>query len=652
MKGFEKRLAAPTALVFMALMLLGESAWGEKIETVNRALSPASGLGRTMGMPAQASVGLSALPLAAQPAVSGALGSETPGYQAENVSGGAEARNPRQQLASYFTATGVEVSRGGSSWQLSLRAFGHGTALTPAGEVQPRASSNRVEYQRGSLTEWYSNGPVGLEQGFTLERPPAGIGSGPLTIALALSGDLTAGVNQDRSGLTLTAKGQPLLQYTGLCAYDATGKELRAWLEIGGQQLLVKVDDAQARYPVVVDPFLQAAELTPSNAASNDYFGYSVAINGQTIVVGAPTATVGSTSYQGAAYVFVAPKTGWVNATQTAELTSSDGATDDWFGWSVGVSSSTVVVGAFGHHVYQGAAYVFSEPTGGWVNGTQTAELTTSNGKSYDYFGYNLAISNSTVVIGAPNHSVNGGIAGVAYVYVRPGTGWANTSKAKAQLESSDETANDYFASTVAISGTTIVIGAPFASSDLGAVYIYVEPQTGWASTTAYTAKLTASNGVEYDDLGYSVSIGGTGATTVAAGAPGVNGETGAVYVFVKPSGGWVSMTQTAELTASDGSGGDNFGYAVATSGGYVIAGAPNAVINSNDLEGAAYVYAMPTGGWVNTSTFTAKLTASDGAANAHFGHAVQVTVQFSVVGAYEATVNSVNSGATYVFKN
>ena len=620
------------------------------------ALTPmvGSAQGQNVARVANRQAGLSTLPLEAQPAISRALGSETPGYQVVNAGSVAEARNPSQHLASCFTSTDVQVSQGAASWEMSFRGYGRGAVWTAAADTRPQVSSNRVEYRRGSLTEWYANGPLGLEQGFTVNRAPAG--AGPLTIAMDLDGGLTPVLNRDRNGLTLMADGQPVMRYTGLSASDATGKSLRAWIEMNGRRLVVKVDDAHARYPVIVDPFVQEAELTASNATTNDYFGYSVAAYGQTVVVGAPEATVGSNAYQGAAYVFVATGTGWKNATQTAELTSSNGATDDFFGWSVGVGSGGVVVGAFGHNAYTGQAYVFVQPTGGWVNGTETAQLTDSGGLQYDFFGYSVAISGNVIAVGTPNHNIATNTpAGAVYVFQQPRTGWVTTSAPNAQLTASDETQNNYFGSSVAIAGGTVVIGSPFDLNDLGAAYIYVKPGSGWKTTTVYTAKLTASDGVLYDDFGYSVAVGGTGSNTVAIGAPGVNTETGAVYIFIEPSlGGWVSATQTAKLTTSDGSEGDNFGYAVGVSanGTYVVSGAPNAVVTGKDLAGAAYAYSKPAGGWVNTSTYSAKLRARDNAESAHFGHAVQVVNAFNVVGAYEGTISSQFLGASYVFTN
>jgi hypothetical protein len=171
----------------------------------------------------------------------------------------------------------------------------------------------------------------------------------------------------------------------------------------------------------------QTATLTASNAdpSASDELGLSVTVSGKTIVAGAPFHTVGSNPGQGAAYVFVMPTTGrWVTRTQTAELTALDGKTGDDFGWSVAMSGHTVVVGALsrqiGQYDAQGAAYVYTEPSHGWkTTNADTAELTASNGFTGDNLGDSVAVSGPTVVTGAPRH--NGGSQtsdlGAAYVF-------------------------------------------------------------------------------------------------------------------------------------------------------------------------------------------------------------------------------------------
>jgi hypothetical protein len=210
--------------------------------------------------------------------------------------------------------------------------------------VAPTANANRVEYRRDVLTEWYENGPLGLEQGFTLIRRPSEENRSPLTLELALTGDLSATLERGGKGLDLRRKDRKtVLRYTGLQARDATGRELRSWLEVRGSRLLVRVEDGGAQYPITVDPWVQQAELTASDGKAGDSFGDSVALSGSTAVVGAKLHTVGSNYTQGAAYVFVEGGGTW---SQQAELTASDGAAGDLFGSSVAHSGGKQGVGA------------------------------------------------------------------------------------------------------------------------------------------------------------------------------------------------------------------------------------------------------------------------------------------------------------------
>jgi len=223
-------------------------------------------------------------------------------------------------------------------WGLETRCYGYGDALHAVKSVAPQANANRVEYRRDGVTEWYENGPLGLEQGFTLAHPPGKATGEPLTLELALRGDLVAAVESTGTSLELRRKGGKVaLRYGGLKARDATPRELPSWLEVRGVRLLLRVEDGEARYPVVVDPWIQQAELTAADGATPDYFGSSIAVSGNTIVVGAPQHVVGSNSTQGAAYVFVQSGGTW---SEQVELTASDGAAFDAFGWSVAIDGS------------------------------------------------------------------------------------------------------------------------------------------------------------------------------------------------------------------------------------------------------------------------------------------------------------------------
>ena len=240
---------------------------------------------------------------------------------------------------------------------------------------------------------------------------------------------------------------------------------------------------------------------------------------------------MGTNPAQGATYVFTEPGGGWSNRTETAKLTASDGIADDELGFSVGVSAdgSTVTTGACGCASGTGAAYVFTEPGGGWSGGTETAKLTASDGQFGDSLGTSVAISGdgSMIVGGAPFATVgSNAVQGAAYVFVKPAGGWS-TGTEQAKLTSSDGDSGDVLGMAVAISedGSTVGAGAPGAtvngSSSAGAAYVFTKPGGGW-STATEAAKLTASDGLDGDFLGNSVALSANGSTLIA-GAPFVS---------------------------------------------------------------------------------------------------------------------------------
>ncbi len=607
--------------------------------------------------------GLTALPVAARGAVSSALGRDDPSYRARTVAGGPTLSNAGQHLVARFGGSGVEVRSGRARLGLSLVGYGYGSGLRPVAAALPRAQANRVVYARGALTEWYANGPLGLEQGFTLTAPPTHRTAGALTLALALSGNVRSSLSH--GAVTFTGASGVSLGYRGLVASDATGKRLPARFELVGGRLLISVDDTGARYPLRIDPFIQQAKLTASDGAGGDQFGQSVALSGNTIAVGAPIATIDGNYNQGAVYVFVEPAGGWASATETAKLTASDGVAADGLGSAVAISGGTIFASApnakVGSNFGQGAVYAFVEPAGGWVTGHETAKLTASDGVFGDSLGeFSVAVSGDTVVAGAPLVAVGGNSQqGAAYVFVEPAGGWVSATQT-AKLTASDGAVGDHFGWSVAVSGATIVAGAECAkigtNSCQGAAYVFVEPAGGWASASGHeTAKLIASDGATNDVLGLAVGASGN---TIVVAAPfahvGTNTSQGAAYVFVEPSGGWVSGHETAKLTASDGAAHDDLGYSVAVLGNTIVATSPNAMVGTNTSQGAAYVFVEPSGGWASGHE-TTKLTASDGAAGDELGNSFPDSVAISgstiVAGAWRATVGGNNfQGAAYVF--
>ncbi len=553
--------------------------------------------GTTAGRATTARHGLASLPAAAQGPVSSALGRDQPAYRVR----GLQAVNPAQGLRVGFSRRGVTVASGGARLSMALSAYGYASAQVSAAATTPRASANRVSYAHGSLTEWFANGPLGLEQGFDVSARPIA-GSGPLTFSLALSGNLAASLQG--GSLLLDGRGVAL-RYGGLLATDARGRVLHSWLELAGDELLIRVDDRGASYPLQIDPFLQQAELSASDGEEGDELGLSVADSEDTIVVGAPFHPTGGNMEQGEAYVFARPESGWANATQTAELISEKGQPGERFGKAVAVSGNTIVVGApdrevITGHNEQGAVYVFVKPASGWAGSPkQAAELTAENGEVSEFFGESVAVSGETIVAGAPQRKVGGHEhQGAAYVFTMPKGGWANMHQT-AELTASKGAENDDLGHSVAVSGDTVLAGAPSHKvgehADQGAAYVFVMPASGWAGSLTQTAELTAGNGAANDHLGDAVAVSGD---TVLAGAPlrtVTNTRQGAVYVFIMPSSGWTgSLNETAELTAGNGNAEDHLGEAVAVSGDTVLAGAPGHEVGKHEEQGAAYVFEQP----------------------------------------------------------
>jgi len=268
---------------------------------------------------------------------------------------------------------------------------------------------------------------------------------------------------------------------------------------------------------------------------------------------------------------------------RSGKFVSSDAASYDYFGRAVAVSGDTVVVGI----PRSGSAYVFVRADGDW---TQQAKLTASDAASDDSFGQAVAISGDTIVVGAPRDDDNSqNESGSAYIFVRSAGDWNQQAK----LTASDAARSDYFGQAVAISGDTVVVGAPYDDDnnqyDSGSAYIFVRSADDWNQQ----AKLTASDAAWEDNFGQAVAISGD---TVVVGAPRDDDnnqyDRGSASVF-KRSGN-MQWVRTNTLTASsDAAANDNFGTCVAVSGENMVVGAPNADHDDGSDSGVAYAFSL-----------------------------------------------------------
>jgi uncharacterized protein (DUF2345 family) len=465
-----------------------------------------------------------------------------------------------------------------------------------------------VDYTHGGLRAWYLNGPLGLEQGFTLKARPCAPGAGGVVIELGRGGDLRAEVSAQGDAATLRdARGNEVLRYSDLYVADATGRQLGARIEGSPGGLSIRVDDAGAVYPIEVDPLLwtQQQELVASDGASGERFGFSVSISGDTAVVG---------GVAGKVYVFVRSDTRW---TLQQEIFAPSDAANLAFGQAVAVAGDTLVVGAPNSFPFTGVAFVYVRAGGTW---TEQQELVASETTAGDFFGNSVAIDADTVVIGAPDAL---SFDGAAYVFVRSAGVWTEQQ----QLTANDSTGNDELGWSVAVNQDTAVVGAPFRGNNLGAAYVFVRSAGVW------TEQQELSSGSGFEQVGFSVAVDGD---TLVAGAPGIAVSTGAAFVFVRAAGVW---TEQQELRVSDGGRFDDFGWSVALEGNTTVIGA----IGHASGTGAAYVFARVGTTW----TLQQELSASDAALGDNFGNSVAISDDTMIVG---APGKNDLQGAAYVF--
>lgn len=347
-------------------------------------------------------------------------------------------------------------------------------------------------------------------------------------------------------------------------------------------------------------------QLVGTDTQPFDHFGNSVAIEGDTMVVGAAFAN-GGTNGQGAAYVFERSNGAWV---QRSKLIASDGATDDEFGSSVSISGDTVLVGAgLGDAGAgdEGAAYVFTRTGNSW---SEQQKIVASDGNPSDFFGYRSHIDGNLLVIGAP-------LADSAYVFELAGGVWLERAKL---VSSSSESFR--FGSSVAVQGDSVFIGDSSEGAS-GALYVFARSGNSWVEAQ----RLEASDAGVIPTFGDSVAVDGD---TLVVGAADLNSgftTAGAAYVFTLSNSSWVEQ---AKLIASDASVGDRVGDSVAVSGDDIVLGAPADHADGNqNSAGAAYRFARSGTSWSESS----KLIGSGASAGDEFGRAVAIQGDLALVG-------------------
>jgi hypothetical protein len=582
------------------------------------ALEGASSGAPAVGVAGTARAGSSGLSPAARASISATLGAEVPAYHFQTARGGFRGVNPAQHMGIDADQSGVVVRSRGLELGLSLQALGYGSSLSDAPVVRPSGAANRVTYARAGIGEWYVNGPFGLEQGFTLAQPPAHGAAGPLTLAIALSGDARASLGAGGNSVIFSAPQGRTLRYGGLSVSDASGRTLHSWMALAGGELLLRVDAGGARFPLRIDPTLEApaTTLAPSGA-EGEGAGMSVALSadGNTALVGAPDGEVDG----GGVWVFT--RSGlvseWVQSgeitipvaegessecVEGAEEQASEGGNECGFGRSVALSADgeTAVIGAprmnvqvAAQHpeepgeteavVHAGAAWVYARSGSSWTG----TELTSPEPAHGGRFGRSVALAGNgeTALVGAPGEHAG---HGRAWVFTGSGSSWAPQSGA---LLGAGEEGEGRFGRTVALSGNgeVALVGAPNDEHYLGAAWVFARSGSKW---TEQGPKLTDDGESPEGRFGYSVALSEDGATALV-GAPRVEDDRGAAWVFAQSGSSWV---QPGSKLVGDGEEGEQFGYSVAlaASGKSAIVSAPH----WKEARGAAWLYERSTAGW------------------------------------------------------
>jgi hypothetical protein len=353
--------------------------------------------------------GLSALPLAARGPVSAVLGDAQAGYRLS----GLRAVNPSQRLRVGFSSAGVTVSSGLGRTELSLIGFGRRGALRELGGALPSVRGNRVVYRRGGLLEWYANGPLGLEQGFSVQERPAGPGN--LVAVMSLAGNLRARL--DHGGVLLWGAGA-LLRYGGLLAVDARHRALRAWLSVRDGRLLIAVDDRGAAYPLRIDPLIQQGGKLVGTGASPPFVeqGASVALSGdgRTALIGGPE----DNHDAGAAWVFTRSGDTWSQQGPKLVGTGATGDAQQGLGVALSGDGRTALIGGPADNSDAGAAWVFTRSGDTWSQ--QGAKLvgTGATGDAQQGLGVALSGDGRTALIGGNDDN---NYAGATWVFTRSG---------------------------------------------------------------------------------------------------------------------------------------------------------------------------------------------------------------------------------------
>ncbi len=383
--------------------------------------------------------------------------------------------------------------------------------------------------------------------------------------------------------------------------------------------------------PTAVAP--RELKVAAADGSAKDSFGASVAISGDTAIVGAVfDDDLGADS--GSAYIFERATDGtW---SQQAKLLAPEGQAGDLFGSAVAISNDTAIVGvpnAVENGVASGSVHVYIRNGAEW---THQAKLVPTAGALDDQFGFAVAIVNDLVVVGAPADDEVAMDAGASYIFKRSGTSWAAQDK----FVPTPGGAAGYYGASVALSKSTALVGAwdDGSGKNAGLAFVYTTDGMVWTKE----ATLVATDAGAEDTFGYSVALSGDTALIGSNGHDALGPNSGAAYVFIRTGTTW---SQDQKLVASDGAAEDIFGYSVAIWDDLATVGA-YWDDDRGDFSGAAYTFSLTSGHWVEQD----KHAPTDGIAGQKFGCSVALDGDLVIAGAYGDDEKGPESGSAYFF--
>ena len=445
----------------------------------------------------------------------------------------------------------------------------------PSGNSKPAApvvTSNVLRYTYPGLVQYYKNTKGGLEQGLTIARSPAGNAHKPLLVNFRFSSGLTAVRSHSGQAIEFRHGLQTAVTYGGLGVWDAKGKRLSARLLLETGNIQISIKDKSAAYPITVDPYFSAGELTAADGAASDAFGSDIALtsDGATALIGAYGHAGG-----GSAYVFTRDGTGYQ---QSQELRAPDSTSADCFGGRVALSADGAVAMASNecHNGNQGAVDVFDLSDGTYQF---AQELSSPDGSDFGA-GIGLSANGGDAIIGdLKGQTMDGSVwNGSVYLFARSESGYSQTE----ELADPTQTGS-YFGVAVALSasGSEAIVGAVghhFTSPFDGAAFVYqLTDGVATGSPQVLSAAGTAlGSWSQSGGFGGAVALSADGDTALvgASAQPSSNpianaARTGEAFVF---SLGDKGFQQTGELAPPDGTDGDQFGSSVALSGDGTVA--------------------------------------------------------------------------------